>query len=331
LDTISTFQYTTTAPRHEGWGITYDESNKEFIVSDGSPHLYFWDRDSLEEKRKVTVSRFDGSTQNMLNELEFMDGLVCCNIWHQDEIICIDPTTGKSIREYGEFACKRSYPSIRALLTFLSITSKISDMSQLWPRSERGSSENVLNGIALGKDHVLVTGKRWDRMYKITLDDWPTLFLSKQVNSAESTNDYTEPTEEENIHSDTGKENVDTEQATVDVVSNGDAFKSLSEEVEDETADNKKSADVEIEHIESANEQVEELQEELDEMADDEEDTQDIANQQEDTTEQDNGDIMMEDNESEKSDMNYSVGASNTISSDWSIVEQVDHDNTSFT
>ena len=137
--------------------------------------------------------------------------------------------------------------------------------------------------------------------------------------------------EEENIHSDTGKENVDTEQATVDVVSNGDAFKSLSEEVEDETADNKKSADVEIEHIESANEQVEELQEELDEMADDEEDTQDIANQQEDTTEQDNGDIMMEDNESEKSDMNYSVGASNTISSDWSIVEQVDHDNTSFT
>ena len=233
LDTISTFQYTTTAPRHEGWGITYDESNKEFIVSDGSPHLYFWDRDSLEEKRKVTVSRFDGSTQNMLNELEFMDGLVCCNIWHQDEIICVDPTTGKSIREYGEFACKRSHPSIRALLTFLSIPSKISDMSQLWPRSERGSSENVLNGIALGKDHVLVTGKRWDRMYKITLDDWPTLFLSKQANSAESTNDYTEPTEEENIHSDTGRENVDTEQATVDVVSNGDAFKSLSEEVED--------------------------------------------------------------------------------------------------
>jgi len=99
----------------------------------------------------------------------------------------------------------------------------------------------------------------------------------------------------------------------------------------DKTDDNEKSADVEIEHIESANEQVEELQEELDEMADDEEDTQDIANQQEDTTEQDNGDIMMEDNESEKSDMNYSVGASNTISSDWSIVEQVDHDNTSFT
>lgn len=45
-------------------------------------------------------------------------------------------------------------------------------MSKLWPRSERGGGENVLNGIALGKDHVLITGKLWDRMYKITFPDW---------------------------------------------------------------------------------------------------------------------------------------------------------------
>lgn len=102
LEQLSTFQYTTTAPNHEGWGITYDESNQEFIVSDGSSYLYFWDRDTYQEKRKVEVTRFDGRTQNMLNELELMDGLVCCNIWHSDDIICVDPASGKSVREYGK-------------------------------------------------------------------------------------------------------------------------------------------------------------------------------------------------------------------------------------
>ena len=105
LERLSTFMYTTTAPYHEGWGITYDESNRQFIVSDGSSYLYFWDRDSFQEKRKVEVTRMNGKAQNMLNELEFMDGLVCCNIWHSDDIICVDPATGKSAREYGKSNC----------------------------------------------------------------------------------------------------------------------------------------------------------------------------------------------------------------------------------
>jgi hypothetical protein len=88
-----------------------------------------------------------------------MDGLVCCNIWHMDDVICVDPTTGKSVREY--------------------------DMSQLWPSVERGSSENVLNGIALGQDHVLITGKRWDRMYKVTFSDWPSLYADNNANAEE--------------------------------------------------------------------------------------------------------------------------------------------------
>jgi hypothetical protein len=52
----------------------------------------------------------------------------------------------------------------------------IKDFSEIWPRKQRGGSENVLNGIALGKDYVLITGKRWDRIYKVVFDDWPTLF-----------------------------------------------------------------------------------------------------------------------------------------------------------
>ena len=55
--------------------------------------------------RKVVVTRFDGSEQSDLNELEFIDSLVCCNIWYMDEIICVDPVTGKSVREYGKCTC----------------------------------------------------------------------------------------------------------------------------------------------------------------------------------------------------------------------------------
>ena len=102
LEKIKEFKYKTTAPDNEGWGITYDKINKEFIVSDGSRFLYFWDRDTLEQKRKVGVKRLNGKVQDQLNELEFMDGLVCCNIWHSDEIICVDPSNGKSIKEYGK-------------------------------------------------------------------------------------------------------------------------------------------------------------------------------------------------------------------------------------
>jgi glutamine cyclotransferase len=103
LEKLREFKYTTTPPQHEGWGITYDASEQEFIVSDGSNYLYFWDRDTLVEKRKVAVTRrFDGRYQNQLNELELIDGLVCCNIWYSDEIICVDKTSGKSVREYGK-------------------------------------------------------------------------------------------------------------------------------------------------------------------------------------------------------------------------------------
>lgn len=102
LEVVHSFDFETTPPSHQGWGITYDSKNHELIVSDGTPYLYFWDPDNFKIKRRVEVTRFDGRRQDMINELEFMDGLVCYNIWHQDQIICADPETGKSVREYGE-------------------------------------------------------------------------------------------------------------------------------------------------------------------------------------------------------------------------------------
>ena len=150
LDTLKEFKYTTTPPQNEGWGITYNPSSEEFIVSDGSKFLYFWDRDTLIEKRKVSVTRLDGRDQDQMNELEYVDGLVCCNIWYDNHIICVDPVSGKSVREY--------------------------DMSSLSPEN---LALGVLNGIALGKDHVLITGKNWDQMFKVVFPDWKNMFNVK--------------------------------------------------------------------------------------------------------------------------------------------------------
>ncbi len=50
-------------------------------------------------------------------------------------------------------------------------------MTSLYPENETGRG-GVLNGIALGKDHVLITGKNWDLMFKVVFPDWTTLFKS---------------------------------------------------------------------------------------------------------------------------------------------------------
>ena len=52
----------------------------------------------------MSVTRFNVNEQDDLNELEYINGLICCNIWHSDDIICVDPLTGKSVREYGKFS-----------------------------------------------------------------------------------------------------------------------------------------------------------------------------------------------------------------------------------
>lgn len=78
-------------------------------------------------------------------------------------------------------------PYLHHLSIFLS-----SDFSSLYPLAQRGGNENVLNGIALGTDHVLITGKLWDRMYKITFSDWPSLFTSKNAAVTDTENESVE-------------------------------------------------------------------------------------------------------------------------------------------
>ena len=141
---IRQFRFTT--DRNQGWGICHDSNKREFIVSDGSQYLHFWDEDSLQEKRRVAVTRLNGNKARDINELEFVKGLILANVWHEDVILVIDPLTGTTLSEYN--------------------------FSDLFPHSERNQvNADVLNGISVSKEEgiLYITGKKWDRMFKISL------------------------------------------------------------------------------------------------------------------------------------------------------------------
>lgn len=148
LDVIDEFKFSTT--KNEGWGITFDPSDRTFIVSDGSSYLHFWDADKpgipKKDRPKVEVLRHNGKPAVNMNELELVNGKVIANVWYQDVLLVIDPRTGVCEKEYN--------------------------FSDLWPKRERrGELADVLNGVSVsGEEGVLfVTGKKWNRMYKIKL------------------------------------------------------------------------------------------------------------------------------------------------------------------
>lgn len=145
LERIDTFTFSTT--NNEGWGICYDKDNHEFIVSDGSAYLHFWDADSLEEKRRLLVTRQSGMNAEDINELEFVKGRVLANVWYSDVLLVINPITGECEKEY--------------------------DMSSLWSQMDRNAKgADVLNGISVSKEEgvLYITGKKWDRMFLVKLD-----------------------------------------------------------------------------------------------------------------------------------------------------------------
>lgn len=125
----------------EGWGLTTD--GEQLIASDGSEYLYFLDRD-LSLKREVKVTR-KGSPQRLLNELEYIDGKIWANIYTYDEIVIIDPASGR--------------------------VEGVVDCTGLLPYNERDIRTDVLNGIACdpATGKVYLTGKYWKKMYEVRL------------------------------------------------------------------------------------------------------------------------------------------------------------------
>jgi glutaminyl-peptide cyclotransferase len=124
----------------EGWGITEDGHN--FFLSDGTAEIRILDGGTFAEKRRLRVH--DGSKAiDQLNELEFVEGEIYANIWHQDRIARISPQTGE-------------------VVGWIDMKGLLSSIYQLQP-------EAVLNGIAYDREYkrLFVTGKLWPKIFEI--------------------------------------------------------------------------------------------------------------------------------------------------------------------
>jgi glutaminyl-peptide cyclotransferase len=139
LSPLGQFRYPT-----EGWGLTQD--GKNLIMSDGSATLYFLDPDRFTEVRRIQVRDHRGPVK-LLNELEFVGGVIFANVWQSPRIVRIDADSGR-------------------------VTGTI-DLSALANRMRRDPSTDVLNGIAYipGSGRLLITGKLWPSLYAIKLLD----------------------------------------------------------------------------------------------------------------------------------------------------------------
>ena len=128
----------------EGWGLTNDGTN--LIMSDGTHVIRFLNPETFDLVR--TISVFDEKRKPImqLNELEYINGEIWANVWQKDEIIRIDPTSGKLLGRI--------------------------DLEKL-AENEMDSSPDadVLNGIAYdaANDRIFITGKKWKRLFEIKL------------------------------------------------------------------------------------------------------------------------------------------------------------------
>jgi len=142
LELMASFAYRQRGDSTEGWGLTYDETN--FILSSGKATLHFHRPDDFALVGSVTVK--DGNRQiRMLNELEYVGGMILANVWKSDTIAIIAPKTG--------------------------IVQGWIDLTPL--RTRLSSNAGVANGIAYDKKTgtLYVTGKHWDKLFEIVIDE----------------------------------------------------------------------------------------------------------------------------------------------------------------
>jgi glutamine cyclotransferase len=128
--------------RGEGWGITHD--GNRLIMSNGSAILTFLDPNTFEVTGTLLVHDGDVGVAN-LNELEYVNGDIYANVWHQNRVAIINLQTGQ----------------VKGWI----------DLTGLYD-ANNADTENVLNGIAYDADNarLFVTGKRWPQLFEIKLE-----------------------------------------------------------------------------------------------------------------------------------------------------------------
>lgn len=126
----------------QGWGLATD--GKHLIRSDGSSQLFFHNAESFAIEKTINI-KFKQEPIINLNELEYADGFIWANIWHDNRIVKINPTTGDVVG--------------------------VIDFSETVQKLKLKDGESVLNGIAYDADKKAfwITGKQWPKMFLVKL------------------------------------------------------------------------------------------------------------------------------------------------------------------
>lgn len=126
----------------EGWGLTAND--RHVIMSDGSSTLTFRNPVTFAVERTIQVTK-DGVPVDQINELEWIDGVIYANVWHEDVILQIAPSDGAIIGVIDASPLYQSLPPLDA--------------------------ESVLNGIAHHSTAgtLFLTGKNWPVLFEVTL------------------------------------------------------------------------------------------------------------------------------------------------------------------
>ena len=135
----------------EGWGLCLSED--VLIMSNGSDRLARRDPQTFELLGTVTVtaSGYDGRL-DYLNELECVEGMVIANVWQTEQLLVIDPESGRVVAAIDAGAL-------------------VDDVRQ----NSAASDIDVLNGVAFDESTgtLWMTGKLWPRLYRVRVVEVP--------------------------------------------------------------------------------------------------------------------------------------------------------------
>ncbi len=128
----------------EGWGLTNDGTN--LYMTDGSDRVYKINPADFSLIDYFVVATNRGTVPSV-NELEWVNGEIYANFYGQDAIGIFNPIDG----------------TVKAVVDLKDLKSKVTPHADL----------DVLNGIAYNKKTgtFFVTGKNWDKMFEIKINN----------------------------------------------------------------------------------------------------------------------------------------------------------------
>lgn len=122
----------------EGWGLC--NTGEDLLMSDGSATLRHMDPETFAQRSTTDVT-LEGKPLEDINELECVGDEVYANVWMDDNIYRIDPSTGR----------------VTAIISTDAID-----------KSRYTDPDDVLNGIAhITGEEFWLTGKRWEELFHV--------------------------------------------------------------------------------------------------------------------------------------------------------------------